>query len=206
MIAVIDYGVGNLLSVLKALRYLGAEAELVDSPEAVRAAPALVLPGVGNFGDGMEHLNSRGLTPEIKSAVEAGKPFLGICLGMQLLFDDSEEAPGVRGLGVFKGSVVRFPETGLKIPHIGWNSITVKNSSMCLRNVADGSYFYFVHSYYPSPADPAVTAAVCSYGVEFTAAVGSGNVFATQFHPEKSQGKGLEILRSFIAISHHVRG
>jgi imidazole glycerol-phosphate synthase subunit HisH len=201
MIALIDYGMGNLLSVSKALECSGGNIEIVDKGSDLKHADAIVLPGVGNFGDGMEHLNDRGFTSAVKEAIAEGKPYLGICLGMQMLLEESEEAPGVAGLGVFKGKVVKFPNMGLKVPHMGWNDITI-NSSECSNNfngINDKSYFYFVHSYYASPEDKSVTVATCEYGIEFTAAIGCGNVFATQFHPEKSQEKGLAILSNFIS-------
>ncbi|MDD3119398.1 MAG: imidazole glycerol phosphate synthase subunit HisH [Victivallales bacterium] len=198
MIALIDYGMGNLRSVHKALEYVGGRVTLTDAPADVTRADGVILPGVGNFGDGMEHLRSRGLADAVVRAIAAGKPFLGICLGMQMLLDSSEEAPGVAGLGVFRGRVVRFPEGREKVPHMGWNSITVKQSCRCLEQVADGTFFYFVHSFYAAPEDPSVVAASCSYMVDFAAALGRDNIFATQFHPEKSQNGGLAILRSFV--------
>ncbi len=199
MIALIDYGMGNLLSVHKALESVGGKIEIIEKGSELKKFDALILPGVGNFGDGMEHLNKRGFTPEIHKAVQAGKPFLGICLGMQMLLESSEEAPGVKGLGLFKGQVVKFPEGQEKVPHMGWNSISIKNRCKCLENVPDESFFYFVHSYYAKPENPAVIAATCDYILDFTAILAKDNIFATQFHPEKSQNKGLEILRSFVS-------
>ncbi len=198
-IALIDYGMGNLLSVSKALEHVGGEIRIVDRPEGVDGASALVLPGVGNFGDGMESLSSRGFVKPVVDWAASGKPFLGICLGMQMLLDESEEAPGVKGLGVFKGKVLRFPEnSGEKVPHMGWNSVKREGpANKFLKDVPDGSYFYFVHSYYAAPVEKEVVAASCSYILDFAAILGKGNVFATQFHPEKSQEKGLAILRNF---------
>jgi len=198
MIALIDYGVGNLLSVAKALESVGGQIELVDNPADLQRADAVILPGVGNFGDGMEHLNQRGLASAVLDSINSGKPFLGICLGMQLLLEGSEEAPGMKGLGVFKGQVVRFPDGPEKVPHMGWNSINIRNQCHNLDQVADGSFFYFVHSYYVRPTDASVVAASCSYMVDFAAILARGNVFATQFHPEKSQNCGLTILRNFV--------
>ncbi|OGV32252.1 MAG: imidazole glycerol phosphate synthase, glutamine amidotransferase subunit [Lentisphaerae bacterium GWF2_45_14] len=198
MIALVDYGMGNLLSVSKALEAVGGTIEIIDDPSAIACADALILPGVGNFGDGMGHLRGRGLAPEIIKFVESGKPFLGICLGMQMLLEESEEAPGMKGLGIFKGKVKRFPESGFKVPHMGWNNISIRNEHYCLNNVNEGSYFYFVHSFYADPEDKSAIAASSSYILDFCAAIGKDNVFATQFHPEKSQNPGLQILRNFV--------
>ncbi len=198
MIALIDYGMGNLLSVSKALESVGGNIEMVDNGADLEKADALVLPGVGNFGDGMEHLRSRGLADVVVSSIKAGKPYLGICLGMQMLLEESEEAPGVKGLGVFKGRVVRFPEGVEKVPHMGWNSINIKSENQNLSGIPDESYFYFVHSYYAAPKDRDIVIASSDYILEFAAAIGRGNVFATQFHPEKSQNKGLAILKNFV--------
>ena len=203
-IALIDYGMGNLLSVSKALEHVGGKIQIVDKPEGISGASALVLPGVGNFGDGMKHLSSRGFVKPLLDWAASGKPLLGICLGMQMLLEESEEAPGVKGLGVFKGKVVRFPECGEKVPHMGWNSISAgldAPRSRFLKDVPDGSFFYFVHSYYAKPEDKTASVAVSDYILPFTAAVGKGNVFATQFHPEKSQDKGLAILKNFVDAS-----
>ena len=198
-IALIDYGMGNLLSVSKALEHVGGKIRLVENPAQIEDASALILPGVGNFGDGMKNLSSRGFVKPVLDWAASGKPLLGICLGMQMLLEESEEAPGVKGLGVFNGKVVRFPECGEKIPHMGWNSIKRGNPpSKFLEGIQDGSFFYFVHSYYAAPEDKSVVAASSDYIFEFAAAVGRGNVFATQFHPEKSQDKGLAILSNFV--------
>lgn len=199
MIALIDYGMGNLRSVAKALESVGGNIELVEQGSQLQSADAVILPGVGHFGDGMEHLNARGFVPAIHAAIRDGKPFLGICLGMQMLLESSEEAPGVQGLGVFKGKVLRFPAGKEKVPHMGWNSISIKSTHHCLDNVPEGGFFYFVHSYYAQPDDPAITAATCDYIMPFTAIMARDNVFATQFHPEKSQNNGLNILRNFVS-------
>ena len=201
-IALIDYGMGNLLSVSKALEHVGGTIRLVESPSQIEGASALVLPGVGNFGDGMRNLSSRGFVKPVQDWAASGKPLFGICLGMQMLLEESEEAPGVKGLGVFKGKVVRFPECGEKVPHMGWNSIKAgKPPSKFLKDVPDGSFFYFVHSYYAAPVDKSVVAASTSYILDFASALGQGNIFATQFHPEKSQDKGLALLKNFVSIS-----
>lgn len=201
MIALLDYGMGNLLSVSKALAFAGAEVQTVDNGKELDKFAAVVLPGVGNFGDGMENLHSRNLAGPVKKFIKSGKPFLGICLGMQMLMDDSEEAPGVKGLGVFSGKVIRFPEMGLKVPHMGWNNVISENKTPYMDEISDNSYFYFVHSYYVKPDDNSVTALSCEYGIKFTAAIGHGKIFATQFHPEKSQNNGISILKNFVKIS-----
>ncbi len=203
MIAIIDYEMGNLLSVKKALEFVGAFPEITSSPVKIHKADAIVLPGVGNFGDGIKHLKKKRLDVAIKNFISSGKPFLGICLGMQLLMEASEEAPDSKGLGIFKGGVVRFPDSGLKVPHMGWNQLKIENYNPCLAEVPDMSYFYFVHSYFVRPDDPGIIAGSCSYGVDFAAAIGKGNIFATQFHPEKSQDLGLRILRNFTKIVHY---
>jgi len=199
MIALIDYGMGNLLSVSKALEAVGASIEITDSVSALSSADAIILPGVGNFGDGMENLNSRGLSQKILQELVKEKPLLGICLGMQMLLDESEEAPGVKGLGVFSGKVKLFPDNpGVKVPHMGWNSLQIAQNTGFLNGIRDGSYFYFVHSFY-AVAEESYTAAACEYdGIKFAAAIGNRNIFATQFHPEKSQDPGLKILRNFV--------
>lgn len=199
-IALIDYGMGNLMSVSKALEYVGGKIRVVDAPSDAEGASGVILPGVGNFGDGMEHLNRSGFVPFIRETVRRNVPFLGICLGMQMLLDSSEEAPGVPGLSIFRGRVLRFPELGEKIPQIGWNSIRFDQDNPFLKGLGQDSFFYFVHSYYALPDDPSVTAARCTYMIDFAAALSKGNVFAAQFHPEKSQDCGLAILRNFVTI------
>jgi len=200
MIALIDYGAGNLRSVFKAVESIGGDVKLVETAEDIAAADAVILPGVGNFGDGMNKVRERNLEQPILDAISSGKPFLGICLGMQLLLEESEEAPGVKGLGVFKGKVTHFPEGVEKVPHMGWNDITIKNQHPCFEGIKDEDYFYFVHSYYAAPEDPSVTLASCDYIHEFAAVIGKDNVFATQYHPEKSQDKGLKILKNFVEM------
>ncbi len=197
MIAIIDYGAGNLQSVKNAFKHIGTEAVITGEKSEIAAADAVVLPGVGAFGDCMASLEKAGLTDTVKAAANSGKPFLGICLGLQLLFEESEESPGVKGLGIFKGKIVKIPDTGLKIPHMGWNSIeTVKKSK-----ILDGSpYVYFVHSYYLQTDDKELVSAYTEYGARLAVAVERDNVFAVQFHPEKSGGAGMEILKKFAAL------
>ncbi|MEI8247829.1 MAG: imidazole glycerol phosphate synthase subunit HisH [Lentisphaerota bacterium] len=201
MIALIDYNMGNLLSVSKALEYVGGDIRVIDTPADIAKADAVVLPGVGNFGDGMEHLRGRGFEQPVIDAVNSGKPFLGICLGMQMLLDASEEASGVKGLGIIKGKVVRFPENIEKVPHMGWNSVRIDRPCNILDGVADESYFYFVHSYYACPDSADAVIGSCEYITRFAAIIGGKNIFATQFHPEKSQNAGLQILKNFVKYS-----
>ena len=197
--ALIDYGMGNLRSVSNALEKAGAELRIVSRPEDAKGAWGVVLPGVGNFGDGMRNLSACGFVDFVHKTVESGKPFLGICLGMQMLLESSEEAPGVRGLGVFKGSVRLFPSgRGEKVPHVGWNQIAHNGTNPFLKGIPSGSHVYFVHSYYAEPEDRSVVAAECDYIFPFAAALGKGNVFASQFHPEKSQKRGMTILENFV--------
>jgi glutamine amidotransferase len=198
LIAIIDYGMGNLSSVFKALEKLGADVRITGSASEIGVADSVILPGVGNFGDGMKHLQASGLDKIVKKSIGDGKPFLGICLGMQLLMDESEEAPGLPGLGIFRGKVVRFPKSSLKVPHMGWNNIDNETRNPNLAGIKDGTYFYFVHSYYVKPDDSKINAATCNYGLDFSACIGKKNVFATQFHPEKSQDAGLRILENWI--------
>ena len=194
-IVIIDYGMGNLHSVNKAMKYVGAEVEVTSEAARIAKADKVILPGVGAFGDCMLNLEKYGLVPVIKETLASGKPFLGICLGLQLLFEGSEEAPGIQGLGFFKGQVEKI-KTDLKVPHMGWNSLVLKNPSPLLAKSADG-YVYFVHSFHAVPEDKAIITAVCNYGIEVTAAVGRANVQAVQFHPEKSSKVGLGILQAF---------
>jgi len=197
-IAIIDYGMGNLRSVQKGLERVGFAAAVTRDAAEIEAAAGVVLPGVGAFGACMANLHAYGLVETVKRVVERGTPFLGICLGMQLLFEESEEFGPVQGLGIFPGRVVRFRETGeMKVPHMGWNQIRKTQDLPHLRGIEDGAYVYFVHSFYVVPRDPALTATATSYGEEFTSAVARGNVFATQYHPEKSQAVGLRILENF---------
>ncbi len=202
-VALIDYGAGNLRSVANALRALGIEPIIAASTEEIDDATHLVLPGVGSFGDCMEQLGNRGLLAPIRDWVLSGKPYLGICLGYQILFDSSEETPGVAGLGLFSGSVRRFIQTpGLKVPHMGWNSVvpSVPESGNWAGFGAE-PYFYYVHSYFPVPEEPSIIAAKTSYGEDcFAAAIEAPNLFACQFHPEKSQDAGLRLIRNFLKI------
>ncbi len=200
MIAIIDYDAGNIKSVEKALQYLGEEAVITRDAGEILMADKVVLPGVGAFGDAMEKLNRYGLVPVIHEVVEKGIPFLGICLGLQLMFESSEEAPGVEGLGLLKGKIVRIPEgDGLKVPHMGWNSLSFPKEGRLFAGIPENSYVYFVHSYYLQAEEDIVTA-TAEYGVTIHASVEKGNVFACQFHPEKSSHTGLTILKNFVGL------
>lgn len=202
-VALIDYGAGNLRSVANALRELGIEPLIAAGPEVLTDATHLVLPGVGSFGDCMAQLEKRGLVSAIREWVAAGKPYLGICLGYQILFDSSEETPGVSGLGLVPGTVRRFKETpGLKIPHMGWNSVIPrKPETGNWTGLAAEPYFYYVHSYFPVPENDAVIAAETTYGEDsFAAAIELPNLLACQFHPEKSQDAGLRLIRNFLGL------
>lgn len=201
MIAIIDYDAGNIRSVEKALKFLGQETAVTRDREVILKADKVVLPGVGAFGDAMEKLRQYGLEPVIREAAEAGTPFLGICLGLQLLFERSDETPGVLGLGILKGEILRIPESeGLKIPHMGWNSLTYPNEGRLFRGIPEDSYVYFVHSYYLKAADESIVTAAAEYGTCIHASVEKGNVFACQFHPEKSSETGLKILKNFVEL------
>ncbi len=205
MIAIVDYGMGNLHSVHKGFERVGFPATITRDPEVIHQAEGLILPGVGAFQKAMENLNTLGLSKPIRRYIEGGRPFLGICLGLQLLFSESEEFGSERGLEIFRGRVVRFPagfsnsqgDPSLKVPHIGWNDIHIQKKSSALEGVPEGSHFYFVHSYYPVPEDPEIVATKTDYGVEFVSSVSQGSLFACQFHPEKSQVMGLKILKNF---------
>jgi len=203
MIAIVDYGMGNLRSVSKAFQSQGITAAVTRDADAISTASGLVLPGVGAFGDCIENLRDYGLTQPITDYLNSGKPFLGICLGLQVLFEQSEESPGIGGLGYFKGKVPRFPdfkEERLKVPHMGWNNVRIKKNIPILQGIPDNSWFYFVHSYYVKPEDDSLSVVKTNYGIEFTAAVQKGNVFACQFHPEKSSTLGLRIISNFASI------
>ena len=201
MTAIIDYDAGNIKSVEKAVQFLGKEAVITREKEKLLSADRVILPGVGAFGDAMEKLESYGLVDVIRQIAEKGTPFLGICLGLQLLFEGSEESPGVPGLSLLPGKILRFPAgQGLKIPQIGWNSISFPKDSPLFEGVKEGSYVYFVHSYYLSAKDPEDVAAKASYGITYDAAVSHGKIFACQFHPEKSSDTGLRILKNFLEI------
>ena len=199
MVAVIDYDAGNIKSVLKAFRYLGQDVELTRDPEIIRKADHVVLPGVGAFGDAMKRLADYDLVDVIREVANDGTPFLGICLGLQLLFDSSEESPGAVGLGILKGTNVRFTESqGYKIPQIGWNSLHLQNNGRLFEGIEDGAFVYFVHSFYAVAENEKVVKATCTYTDVATASVEMRNIFACQFHPEKSGNVGLQILRNFL--------
>ena len=200
-IAIIDYGMGNLHSAAKAFEKIGACVTVTRDPKEVLQADKVVLPGVGAFGDCMKNLNERGLAPVIHEVIGAGKPFLGICVGLQLLFEGSEEDPGVPGLGVFKGMVRKIIAPGLKIPHMGWNSLEYRSGSPLFEELPNPAFVYFVHSFHAVPTDPTLVTAVTDYGGPVTAAVGRGLVQAVQFHPEKSSTVGLKILANFREMS-----
>ncbi len=197
MIAIVDYGMGNLRSVEKGFLKVGVEAKVTSSPADIEDAEGLVLPGVGAFRDCMANLKRLDLLDTVSRQIEKGKPYLGICLGLQILFEESEEFGTSKGLGVLRGKVVRFPEQGLKIPHMGWNTVRFTKVPPPFEEIGDGSYFYFVHSYYVSPSEKDPVAGMTGYGVEFTSMVWKDNIIATQFHPEKSQTLGLRVLRGF---------
>lgn len=202
MVAIIDYDAGNIKSVEKALHYLGEEAVITRDRDTILGADRVILPGVGAFGDAMEKLRTYELDKVIQEVVAQNTPFLGICLGLQLLFESSEESEGVEGLGILKGKVVRLPEeSDLKIPHIGWNSLKYPNPGRLFTEIAEDSYVYFVHSYYLQAKDPSIVTATTEYGTLIHASVEQGNVFACQFHPEKSSEVGMQILKNFLTIS-----
>lgn len=197
MTAIIDYGAGNIRSVEKALRHIGCDCTVTGDPAALMEADSAVLPGVGAFGEAMAGLRSRGLDSAIMDFAGSGRPFLGVCLGLQVLFGSSEESPGVRGLGLLPGRILRLPEgAGLKIPHIGWNSLSLPRPGWLLKGLPEEPYVYFVHSYYLQ-TEPGLITATAEYGAVIHAAVESGNIAACQFHPEKSGAAGLQILRNF---------
>lgn len=196
MIAIIDYGMGNLRSVQKGFEKMGVDAAVVGKPEQVDGARGVVLPGVGAFADAMTNLHSSGMDEAVHRAVEAGKPFLGICLGQQLLFEASEEWGLTKGLGIFRGRVRRLPD-GLKVPHMGWNQAEIQRPDPLIEGVPQSSSFYFVHSYYVDPEAQEVVLTRTEYGIPFASIVGRDNVYGIQFHPEKSSGMGLKILENF---------
>ncbi|MDO4477669.1 MAG: imidazole glycerol phosphate synthase subunit HisH [Lachnospiraceae bacterium] len=201
MIAIIDYDAGNIKSVEKALVSLGGEVVITRDPAVLKRADHVILPGVGSFGDCMEKLNRYELVEVIKEVAASGTPFLGICLGQQLLFEDSEETPGVPGLGILKGHVLRFDgDKGLKIPQIGWNFLTFCHDKRLFEGIEDGAYVYFVHSFYVKAEDETVVSAVSEYANTMHASVAKGNIFACQFHPEKSGRVGLQILKNFLSL------
>ena len=201
MIGIIDYDAGNIKSVEKALHYLGEETVVSRDPQVLLKADKVILPGVGSFGQAMENLHTYGLVSVIHEMVEKKTPFLGICLGLQLLFESSEETPGVEGLGILKGRIVKIPPApGLKIPHMGWNSLHLQNNGRLFKDIPEQTYVYFVHSYYLQAEDPEIVKATTQYSTDIHASVEKDNVFACQFHPEKSSKWGLKILENFASI------
>lgn len=202
MIAIIDYDAGNIKSVEKAVILLGEEAVLTRDADTILSSDGVILPGVGAFGDAMEKLHAYGLVNVIRKVVEKNIPFLGICLGLQLMFESSEESPGVEGLHLLDGKILKIPaEDGLKIPHIGWNNLSFPNQGRLFKGVKEDSFVYFVHSYYLKAADVSIVKAATEYGTLIHASVEKGNIFACQFHPEKSSEVGLKILQNFIDIT-----
>ncbi|GBD96873.1 imidazole glycerol phosphate synthase subunit HisH 1 [bacterium BMS3Abin06] len=197
MIAIIDYGMGNLRSVEKGFLKVGVDVRVTNRPEDVDNADGVVLPGVGAFKDCMQELANLDLVDAVADVIRKGKPYLGICLGLQVLFSESEEFGKCRGLDIFRGKVVRFEKSGLKIPQMGWNQLNIKNNNPLFNGIPDKSYFYFVHSFYVAPEDNSIIATTTDYGVEFTSSVRKDNIFAVQFHPEKSQALGLRLLKNF---------
>lgn len=201
MIGIIDYDAGNIKSVEKALIYLGEEPVVSRDPEILKKADKVILPGVGSFGESMANLHRFGLVSVIQDMIKEGKPFLGICLGLQLLFESSEESPGVGGLGILRGKIKKIPPAqGLKIPHMGWNSLELQNNGRLFRGIPQDTYVYFVHSYYLEAEEPEIVKAVTRYGTCIHASVEKENVFACQFHPEKSSRMGLKILENFAKL------
>ncbi len=207
MIAIIDYDAGNIKSVEKALKFLGEEVEITRDPETILHADGVILPGVGSFGDAMEKLHRYGLVDVIHSCVEKKLPLLGICLGLQLMFESSEESPGVEGLGLLKGRIVKIPaEHGLKVPHMGWNNLSFPGKrGRLFESLPDHPYVYFVHSYYLQAEEEGIVTATTEYGVKIHASVEKDNLFACQFHPEKSSDVGLSMLKAFVAVTKEHR-
>lgn len=206
MIGIIDYDAGNIRSVEKALSYLGEKTVVSRDPDILKSVDKVILPGVGSFGQAMENLHRYELVPVIRDMIEDGKPFLGICLGLQLLYESTEESPGAEGLGILKGKILKIPSSpGLKIPHMGWNSLQLQNNGRLFRNIPQDTYVYFVHSYYLQAQEPEIVKAVTGYGTEIHASVEKDNVFACQFHPEKSGKYGLEILKNFAELGREER-
>lgn len=200
MIVVVDYGMGNLHSVRKALEVVGAKVKVNSRPEGIKKAKKIVFPGVGAFGEAMKELKRRSLVQPIKDAIKAGTPFLGLCLGLQLLFEKSDEAPGMKGLCVLDGEVKRFKVKELKVPHMGWNNITYSLKPAILKGIPNGSYMYFVHSYFVLPKDKNVILTTTDYDINFTSGICKDNIYGFQFHPEKSQSLGLKILKNFVDL------
>ena len=203
MIAIIDYGAGNLQSVIKAMDYIGSECIVTNKKEEILNSSGAILPGVGSFADAMDCMNNSGATEAVLEFVKTGKPFLGICLGLQLLFDSSEESPGCKGLGLLKGSITKIPNADgtLKIPHMGWNSLDIKKKGGIFKDIEGSPYVYFVHSYFLTAQDKDIVSARTFYGTSIDAAVQHENIYATQFHPEKSGKVGLKILNNFVSIT-----
>lgn len=202
MIAIIDYGAGNIQSVYKALKFIGADCKVTSDKDEILNADGAILPGVGSFGDAMDTMTKRGIKDTIIEYTKSGKPFLGICLGLQLLFPESEETPGIKGLDIFKGTITKIPNQNrtLKIPHMGWNNISIKQKNGIFKDIEGEPYVYFVHSFYLKAQDKDIVAATTQYGVEIDAAVQKGNIIATQFHPEKSGEVGLKMLKNFVEM------
>lgn len=205
MIAIIDYGVGNLRSVEKAFAYLGYRALVTSDPKIVREADGVVLPGVGAFGKSMEYLNRAGMVQVVKEVIASGRPFLGICLGLQMLFEESAEVFGpettwVKGLGIIPGQVLRFNAKRLKVPQIGWNRIKINKDTPLFHGIENESFVYFVHSYYVKPANAELVACTTNYEIDYCSGISQGNLHALQFHPEKSSGVGLKILKNFAEL------
>ena len=212
-VSIIDYGMGNLRSVQKGFEKIGAQAKIINTPQQVADAEAIVLPGVGAFKNCLENLDSLKLITPVLKSIESGKPFLGICLGLQILFTESEEFGSTPGLDIIKGRVIRFKtdtscnhKPHLKIPHMGWNSISIKKGGPYLEGIENETYLYFVHSYYVKPKDENVIATTTEYGIEFVSSILKDNIFACQFHPEKSQKAGLKILENFTAATGQKTG
>lgn len=203
MIGVIDYGAGNLRSVCNSLKKLSVNSTLIRSPEDIKGISSIIFPGVGSFGDSSEQLKKQRLFDPIKSWLKEDRPFLGICIGFQMLFEKSDESPNSDGFGIIPGKVVRFPEENpLKVPHMGWNEIKFENSSDPIwQGIKTSTHFYFVHSYYPEPLESNSVSSITSYGLEFASSVRCGNIFGTQFHPEKSQAAGLKLISNFLELT-----
>lgn len=201
MIALIDYGAGNIQSVYKALKYIGCDCVITSDKKEILSADKAILPGQGAFGDCMSSITESGIKETVLEFISSGKPFLGICVGLQLLFEESEESKDTKGLGVFKGKIRRIPNgEGLKIPHMGWNSLEIKKNDALYKGIGNGAYVYFIHSYYLDCADKSIVSSQTDYGVKIDASISRGNVFATQFHPEKSGDVGIKMLRNFVNI------